>query len=248
MMPLSETIDLAVAVTQVADPILEALGGGLAQGDTTLVRGWGQFTDGALLLRVVIDVGLALILASAIAFHPRRHGRAVSLAEVQHPKTVLLYAVVGAIVAEIVVVSPAMALVVFGIGGLLRFRTNVGEAHETGHVILATLVGIACGLGRFALAAMATTVGWLLIWALERGTFYRLVVEKVDRRSIEASIATYQDFLRNEGWAIRGVRREPGKRRFSIYVRGHEAPGADPVEDRIDASPEQRGEPYWEEI
>ena len=56
------------------------------------------------------------------------------------------------------------------------------------------------------------------------------------------------EFLRGEGWAIRGVRREPGKRRFSIYVRGRDAPGPVPVEDRIDASPELRGEPYWEEI
>lgn len=248
-MTLPETLDLLAApAAQVAEQIGELLGGGVAEDDPSFVRGWDQFADGALLLRVLVDVGLAVLLASTIAFHPRRHGRAVSLSEVQYPKTVLLYAVVGAIVAEIVVVSPAMALVVFGIGGLLRFRTNVGEAHETGHVILATLVGIACGLGRFPLAVMATAIGWLLIWTLERGAFYRLVVERIDRRSIEASIAAYQELLRTEGWAIRGVRREPGKGRFSIYVRGRNAPGPEPLEDRVGAAPELLGEPYWEEI
>jgi hypothetical protein len=225
------------------------LGGSLAEDDSLFVRGLLRFGEGGLLLRLALDIGLALALASTIAFHPRRHGRAVNLDEVEYPKTVLLYAVVGTIVAEIVVVSPAMALVVFGIGGLLRFRTDVGAAHDTGHVILATLVGIACGLGRFPLAVAATAVGWLLIWTLERGAFYRLVVEKVDRRSVEPSIAAYQELLRSEGWSIRGIKREPGKERFSIYVRGREPPEPGPVEDRLGLAPEElRGAPYWEGI
>ena len=142
-----------------------------------------------------------------------------------------------------------MALVVFGIGGLLRFRTDVGAAHATGHVILATLVGIACGLGRYPMAIVATLVGWVLIWALERGTYYRLVVGSVARRSIEPSIALYQEVLRQEGWSIRGVRREPKKERFELYVRGKGHPQHDPIEDRIPAEQaELRGEPYWEEI
>lgn len=245
-----EALLAAISVAQqAADPLTELMRSQMVEDDALLDRSWDSVIEARLLLRVLIDVGVALLLAASIAFHPRRHGRAVDIDEVQYPKTVLLYAVVGTIVAEIVVVSPAMALVVFGIGGLLRFRTEVGEAHETGHVILATLVGITCGLGRFPLAVVATAVGWLLIWTLERGTLYRLVVAEVDRRAIERSIARYQDLLQREGWSIRGIKREPGKQRFSIYVRGKSEPIRTPIEDRLPDTPtELRGEPYWEEL
>ena len=110
-------------------------------------------------------------------------------------------------------------------------------------------MGVACGLGRYPMAIVATLVGWVLIWGLERGTYYRLVVDGVHRKAIEPSIALYQDLLRQEGWSLRGVRREPRKRRFVLYVRGKSHPRHDPVEDRLpDAPAELRGEPYWEEI
>lgn len=238
-----------LGVVQEGFPNDQLLGGGMVQDDGSVLRGWERFAEGALLLRTALALAAALLLASTIAFHPRRRGQATSMEEVAYPKIVLLYAVIGTIVAEIVVVMPAMALVVFGIGGLLRFRTDVGVPHDTGHVILATLVGIACGLGQFPLAVMATAVGWLLIWVLERGALYRLVVANVDRRSIEPSLTLYQELLEREGWTVRGVKREPGKERFSLYVHGKAAPSHEPPEDRLADVPEAvRGEPYWEEM
>ncbi|MAQ93050.1 hypothetical protein B1759_01580 [Rubrivirga sp. SAORIC476] len=253
-MPFLDLIqDGPALVLQIAQATAGGLGDllsdGIAEDDPSFVRGWDRVLELRVVLQICADLALALLLSSAIAFHPRRHGSALSTEEVEYPKTVLLYAVVGTMVSAIVVLSPAMALVVFGIGGLLRFRTDVGAAHATGHVILATLVGVACGLGRYPMAIVATLVGWVLIWGLERGTYYRLVVDGVHRKAIEPSIALYQDLLRQEGWSLRGVRREPRKRRFVLYVRGKSHPRHDPVEDRLpDAPAELRGEPYWEEI
>lgn len=241
---------LALQLVQ-ADPpsIGEMMADGMSEDDASFVRGWDRVMEFRVVLQICADLALALGLSSTIAFHPRRRDSALSTDEVEYPKTVLLYAVVGTMVAAIVVLSPAMALVVFGIGGLLRFRTDVGAAHATGHVILATLVGVACGLGRYPMAIVATLVGWVLIWLLERGTYYRLVVEGVSRRAIEPSVALYQDVLRQEGWALRGVKRDPKKERFVLYVRGKGHPHPDPIEDRIPADQaELQGEPYWEEI
>lgn len=246
---LPHVTDALHALQAAGEPLSTLLEGSGSGSEPGLVPAIERLTDLRLLLPVVLDIVLALALASTIAFHPRRRGRAVDIDDVEYPKTVLLYTVVGAVVAEIVVVIPAMALVVFGIGGLLRFRTDVGTAHATGHVILATLVGIACGLRQYPLAVLATAVGWILIATLESGVHYRLVVEKIDRRSIEPSIGLYQELLEREGWSVRGVKREPGKERFSIYARGKSEPSHEPLEDRIpDADPGLRGEPYWEEI
>ena len=253
-MPLPELLQAVVVLAlqtaeSAAGEVGELLSDGLSEDDPTFIRGWERVTEWRGVLQTCADIALAVALTSTIAFHPRRHGSAVSIDEVEYPKTVLLYAVVGTMVAAIVVLSPSMALVVFGIGGLLRFRTDVGAAHATGHVILATLVGVACGLGRYPMAIVATAVGWTLIWALERGAYYRLVVDGVDRRAIEPSIALYRDLLRQEGWSLRGVKREPQKQRYVLYLRGGDHLHHEALEDRFDdVPPELKGDPYWEDI
>jgi NhaP-type Na+/H+ or K+/H+ antiporter len=122
-----------------------------AQDFPTLEEGLRAFTDAAQIAQLALGIAVALALAALLAFHPKRRGRVRDEADLSYPNTILLFAVVGAIVAQIVKVSPAMALVVFGIGGLIRFRTRIGAPDDTGHAILATLVGIAAGMGMFLL-------------------------------------------------------------------------------------------------
>ena len=69
-----------------------------------------------------------------------------------------MYALVGAVTAKIVEANSAMAFVVFGIGGLMRFRTDVGPAKDTGRVILTAVVGVCCGLKLLVVAVRATAV------------------------------------------------------------------------------------------
>ena len=75
-------------------------------------------------LLVILEVLLALVtstvLAAAIAYHPRTFGNASSLEEIDRPKTLIQYGVVGSVVAEIVRAFPEMSFVIFGIGGLLQ--------------------------------------------------------------------------------------------------------------------------------
>lgn len=104
--------------------------------------GWAGFADPGEYLRY----GVALLAATAsgaiLAYHPIHHGRQVTLAVMEQRKTLIIYSVVGALIAEICAVNPSMAFVIFGIGGLMRFRTDVGESKSTGHTIMATLVGL----------------------------------------------------------------------------------------------------------
>ena len=121
-MPFLDLIqDGPALVLQIAQATAGGLGDllsdGIAEDDPSFVRGWDRVLELRVVLQICADLALALLLSSAIAFHPRRHGSALSTEEVEYPKTVLLYAVVGTMVSAIVVLSPAMALVVFGIGG-----------------------------------------------------------------------------------------------------------------------------------
>jgi hypothetical protein len=94
--------------------------------------------------------------------------------DLEQRKTLILMGIVGAIVSELVRVNPAMALVIFGIGGLIRFRTVLDNPKLTGKAILVVVIGLACGLGEFAMAVFITIFAWLLVFWLDSSVGCRI--------------------------------------------------------------------------
>src|SRR5678810_692345 len=77
-----------------------------------LLDGWRSFADVWLLIDMVTVLLIALLLGAAIAYHPAIRRRLSALEDYEQPKTILIYAVVAAVVALIVEVQPAMAFVI----------------------------------------------------------------------------------------------------------------------------------------
>ncbi len=169
---------------------------------------WAAFVDGWRVLDMVIVFMLAAALAAVIAYHPRTREKASTLPELEQPKTFIMYALVGAVIARIVEANPAMALVVFGIGGLMRFRTDVGPAKDTGRVILTAVVGVCCGLKLVVVAVTATAFGWVMLWVLERETFTRLLVKGLPHAAVVPSAEAYRRILLQAGCRIFGERKK----------------------------------------
>ena len=74
---------------------------------------------------------------------------------------------VGAIVAELSGASPTLAFVIFGIGSLVRFRTALDDPKLTGKAIMVVIIGLACGMNEWAMAAFVTALTWTLIYWLD---------------------------------------------------------------------------------
>ncbi|RMH40010.1 MAG: hypothetical protein D6689_15045 [Deltaproteobacteria bacterium] len=206
-------------------------------GAELLLEGWRDLANAWLLADMAIVLTLAIALAAAIAYHPATRRRMSTLDHFEQPKTILLYAVIGAVVALIVEVQPAMAFVIFGIGGLMRFRTLVGEAKDTGRVILVTVVGLCCGLKIYVVAIPATAVGWLLIYLLERQTAGIIRVSGVGEDAIHEATRAYRTALEAAGLRIIGEQTKFLKREFAFVVQA--PPGFDRsrVEADLDALP-----------
>src|SRR5882762_9040337 len=151
-------------------------------------EGWGAFTKVQILTDIVVSLALAAVLGATIAYHPRVYGKAMTLEEFDQPKIFIMYSVVGAVVAQIVRAWPTMSIVIFGIGGLLRFRTDAGPARDTGRVILVTCIGLCCGLSIFPVAILASLVGWVLIFLLEARVVHRMVVKGIDTANLVKSV------------------------------------------------------------
>ncbi|TPV92265.1 MAG: hypothetical protein B7733_26470 [Myxococcales bacterium FL481] len=177
-----------------------------------------EFSDPALLVDMGLVLGFALALVAIIAYHPSLRAKATTRAAAEQPKTLVLYGLVGALVGHLVSLNEMMALVVFGIGGLMRFRTDMGDAKDTGRVMLVAIVGICCGVQSFLVATLATACGWLLIMFLERQVVGGLDVMQVQPASVDASSTAYRALISDAGCRIIGERKSPNPKRPAISL------------------------------
>jgi len=119
-----------------------------------------QFAHPSFILRLFLSLTLAVGCAFAIAWHPRRASLRDPLRDFEERK-------VGAVVAELSGTSQTLAFVIFGIGALLRFRTLLDNPKLTGKAIMVVVVGLACGMGSWAMAVFVTAFSWLLMFWLD---------------------------------------------------------------------------------
>lgn len=136
-----------------------------------------QFGEGFAYLELVLALAIAAGCSMILAWTPVAHARKDAADVLESKKILVALGVVGAVVAGLVTVNPAMGLVIFGIGGLIRFRTVLEHPRLTAKAILCVLVGLAAGLNQFVTAGLVTVAGFLIVWWIERSTTLRLRVK-----------------------------------------------------------------------
>lgn len=219
------------------------------EGVEVLLDGWSSFAHGWVVLDMVIVLVLSLLLGAIIAYHPAARRKVSSLDHFEQPQTFLMYSMVAAVVALIVKVQPAMAFVVFGIGGLLRFRTMVGESKDTGRVILVTAIGLCCGLKIFIVALPATAIGWLVIFFLEQHTAGIIRVSGVSEDAINRATKAYRATIGKAGCTIIGEQTKFIKREFLFVVKAPPTLNREALQAEFDAFPKDiHGVVDWERL
>jgi hypothetical protein len=228
---------------------LPARGPTARNGYESLREGWSSFADHFLLLDMMLVLLLALALGAIIAYHPSIRRQAYNLEQFEQPKALLMYAVVAAVVALIVQVQPAMAFVIFGIGGLLRFRTDVGDAKDTGRVILVTVLGLCCGLKIYIVALPAALIGWLLIFVLEQQSTGIIRVSGVGEDGMHEATRAHRALIAAAGCKIIGEQTKFVKREFLFVVKPPPTLDRAKLQAAFDAlAPGVRGVVDWERL
>jgi hypothetical protein len=230
------------------DVLTSAASPGSGAGPLDLLRGWDGLLEGWKALDMIGVFLLAAALGAVIAYHPRTRQKASTVEELEQPKTFIMYALVGAVISIIVQAVPAMSLVIFAIGGLMRFRTNVGPAKDTGRVILTAVVGVCCGLKLVLVAVLATAFGWVVLHFLERETFGELVVKGLDRESVPRAADAYRRVLAQAGCRILGERKKLIKGQVAFVFKAPSALDRERFEQvaLADVPPEVRGTVDWD--
>jgi hypothetical protein len=197
--------------------------------------GWHGFLNVAFLVHTFLTLVLAAVLGAVLGYHPRHIQSADTLIEIEAPKVYVLYAVIGAIVGILVVkYTLVVGFVLFGIGGLIRFRSIPGSANVTGRVIFVTLIGLACGLDLPHVAVLATLFAFGLIFLLESRQTYRVDVQVLTAETVAESAAAYRKLFEECGCRVLSEKKRPLKQRVTFLVSGPSGVSRQVLQDRID--------------
>jgi hypothetical protein len=179
-----------------------------------------QFGHPEFILRLFLSLSLAVGCAYAIAWHPRRASLADPLADLEERKALILLGVVGAVVAELSGTSQTLAFVIFGIGALLRFRTLLDNPKLTGKAIMVVVVGLACGMGSWAMAVFVTAFGWVLVYWLDSHSSCRVRIRLDDTEDPKPVFGTVQSLLVSHKCRLQSsaLYEDKGQMVFLLYI------------------------------
>src|SRR6478736_4799561 len=179
-----------------------------------------QFGHPEFILRLFLSLSLAVGCAYAIAWHPRRASLADPLADLEERKALILLGVVGAVVAELSGTSQTLAFVIFGIGALLRFRTVLDNPKLTGKAIMVVVVGLACGMGSWAMAVFVTAFSWLLVYWLDSHASCRIRIRLEDNVDPQPIFGMVQSLLVSHHCRLQSsaLYEDKGQMVFILYI------------------------------
>jgi hypothetical protein len=211
--------------------------------------GWHAFSDVGFLLNSALTLTLAAVLGLAMAYHPRTVRAADTLEELKAPKIYTMYSVIGAIIGIMVLeFGLVIGFVVFGIGGLIRFRTDLRSASVTGQVIFVTLIGLSCGLDLPHVAVLAAVFGYALTYVLDARLMFRIEIQNMHPDRVAAAAVAYRALLEQRGCRILSEKKSAGKGRITFIFRAGRGVTRHDLELAFESSvePTLRGTIDWE--
>lgn len=126
----------------------------------------GAATDVQTELRdAMLRLPLAAVLGAILAVRPRRKGTPPRQPAVI--QTQIILAIVGAAVMLVVGTNLARAFGVVGAAGLVRYRAKVEDNKDAGVMLSALAVGLASGVGQYALALFSAAFIMVTLWIVE---------------------------------------------------------------------------------
>ena len=113
----------------------------------------------------MIRLPLAAALGAALALRPRRRGTPPRDPAVI--QTQIILAVVGAVIMLVVGASLARAFGIVGAANLIRYRSKIDDPKDAVVMLCALAVGLASGVGLYALAVFSTVFIVAALWVIE---------------------------------------------------------------------------------
>lgn len=190
--------------------------------------------DPARLGLFAIEALYTVALAALIAFHPVNAKTKERPGELLLPRLYMLYALIGVAIGFLVVQHGYLiGFVVFGIGGLLRFRSTFSTPEMTAEVILVTILGLSVGLNLPVIALMIAVIAWIVIWATGTLTGYTVNLHCGSEQALDAELGRLETLARDLGWTIVSVERSLSKPKAEILLQARRRDGPNGVRRKL---------------
>jgi uncharacterized membrane protein YhiD involved in acid resistance len=113
----------------------------------------------------LVRLPLAAVLGTVLALRPKRRGTPKRTTPVV--QTQIILSVVGAVIMLIVGTSLARAFGIVGVASLIRYRSKIDDPKDAVVMLCALSVGLAAGVGLYALTLFATGFIVLVLFIIE---------------------------------------------------------------------------------
>lgn len=215
---------------------------------TLAAVGWEGFRDTKFLTESISALVLAIALGAVIGFHPTSRRTVDRLNEADMPKVFIMYAFIAAIIGVTVrEFGMVIGVVVFGIGGLIRFRTDTGSTRDTGRLIVVTLTGLVAGLGLPHFAVITTAFAFLLILFFDSTPACRVKIEQLPAGRLHQSADAYRAILHTHRCKMIAEHKSTAKDRVEFVFRLHRTVTRDRLHMALNDLPlDLRGDIDWE--
>jgi hypothetical protein len=193
-----------------------------AQGQlaTSAAAGWAGLTDVKFVLGSLAILLLAAILGALIGFHPASRRSIDQLHEADMPHVYVMYAVIGAVIGVAVhEFGTVVGVVVFGIGGLIRFKSSADSTRDTVRLIAVTLAGLIAGLGLLHFAILTTLFFFVLIWVFDTSPACRIRVEGLPHERAQDCADAYRAVLKGQRCRMIAEHHSVEKKRIEFVFR-----------------------------
>lgn len=183
-------------------------------------RGWDQLANPG----EMVDFALALVattaMISVIAYHPVKLATRRTRSDFEAPRDLFVYALIGMVVGFLIMHHGYLiGFVLFGLGGLLRFKSDDGAA-DTMRLILVTLIGLCVGLDLPVVALITTISAWGVIYVFGGPVNFELEVRFSDETKISDAMLILRDQLSERGLKTVSMSKTKFKPMVSYVVSG----------------------------
>ena len=147
----------------------------------------------------LVRLPLAAALGAALALRPKRRGTPPRTPAVL--QTQIILSIVGAVIMLVVGASLARAFGIVGAANLIRYRSKIDDPKDAVVMLCTLAVGLASGVGLYALAVVSTGFIAAALWVIEsfepRSRRFELKIKAGDdtdslRPKIEEILRRYQ--------------------------------------------------------
>ncbi|MBW6417804.1 hypothetical protein [Celeribacter sp. PS-C1] len=166
-------------------------------------RGWSQLTNWKEVLEFALAVVETTVFTALLAFHPANRDVPSKVLGGELQKGMFLFALIGMLTGFLVMHHGYLiGFVIFGIGGLFRFRMESSTIADTGQLVVTSLAGLAVGLDLPVMAMIGTIAAWFLLQIFGKTKLFGLEVKFEEKKNSLGLLRDLPKMLEEKGFSV----------------------------------------------